>query len=244
MLFLSTAAGQQTTVDSTSLALGDSLYHALEFNRSLELLENMRKDEPRNAEILWRISRLKFQLGKKDKLAGLEESSLKHFESGYDVGRQAIDADEKCAKAHMWYAANTGEVAMTKGLKEKIRMSAEVLHEAERALELDASEDGAMHAIGRWYYEVMELSAMARVFGKMLGLPDASYEDAEKYFKMAAETKPSYIEHFLYLGKTRLKMKKPEEAREALEEALRIPATDQNDPEFKAEAEKLLKELG
>ena len=243
LLFAVTAFAWPDPADSTVPAQGDSLYDAHEFTRSLEIYKGLLSTGPANPEILWRISRCEFQLGKKDKLGGLEDSMLHHFEAGRMAGRQVIEVDENCAKGHMWYAANTGEVAMTKGLKEKVGMSAEVLHESERALELDSSEDGAMHAIGRWHYEVMDLPAVSRIFAKLLGLPDASYEDAEKHFRMAAETKPSYIEHHLYLGKTRLKMKKINEAREALEAVLSIPATDQNDPEFKKEAEELLKML-
>lgn len=226
------------------IAEGDSLYENWEYEASLDAYRNALSIEPGNPEILWRISRIHYRLGDVEKTEGTSETMQAHFQAGYSAGKTAISADSTSSKAHIWYAANLGEIAMTRGVREQIRMSTEVLEESKTALRLQPADDGAMHMIGRWHYEVLEISGISRMFARMLGLPSASYEEALKYFRMAAESDPSYLKHHLFFGKTCIRLKKTEEAREALQNVIDLPAADENDDVLKEEARLLLAEIG
>ena len=68
------------------------------------------------------------------------------------------------------------------GKKEQIAMSKEIKTAIDRAIELDAANDLAYHALGRWQRRMAEIGGAQRLFGSILfgSIPKGSFEEAVK----------------------------------------------------------------
>ena len=132
------------------------------------------------------------------------------------------------------------------GGKTKIELSKELKAEADKAIELDPTHDGAYHIIGRWHREIANLSWVLKAAAKIVygGVPKgASNENAIANFEKAIKLRPDKTIHHLELGKTYKEMKKWKEARQALQKVLDLPIIDVGDEARKKEAKELLEEI-
>jgi tetratricopeptide (TPR) repeat protein len=75
------------------------------------------------------------------------------------------------------------------------------------------------------------------------GLPDASFEEAEKNFKKAIELNPNRVGNFVELGRTYFELGKKDLARTNMDKGLRLPSIYRDDEPTKARARKLLNDL-
>jgi tetratricopeptide (TPR) repeat protein len=121
-------------------------------------------------------------------------------------------------------------------------MSKEIKIEVEKAIELDHTNDGAYHALGRWHRRMAEIGGVSRFFGGILygSIPKGSFEESEKNLKKAVELKPDYINHRLELGRTYMAMDKYQPAAQEFQKCLDLPPTTSKDGGYKEEAKKEL----
>jgi tetratricopeptide (TPR) repeat protein len=192
-------------------------------------------------EATWKLARVLIDIGnkaeEKDERQGL-------YEEAERLARRAIELQPDDTWGHHYLAAAVGKLALFHGGKTKIKLSKEVRDEALRAIELDPNNDKSQHIMGRWNREVANLSALKKLAAKVVygGVPKgASNEKAVAFFQAAIAIAPEHVNHHLELGITYYKMHEYEAAITELEEALRLPDSDPNDPEYKEEARKLLK---
>jgi len=98
-----------------------------------------------------------------------------------------------------------GNTALTKGIRDKVRMSNEIRSLALRAVAADSTHDGAQHLLGRWHYEVMRLSGIERFIAKsFLGGEEfgrASWSEAQRRLERAVALAPERIYHRLVLAR-------------------------------------------
>src|ERR1044071_119294 len=81
-------------------------------------------------------------------------------------GRRAGRLDSTNARALFALGLVLGNAALTRGVKQRIRMATEIRDLARKALAADSTHDGAHHLLGRWNYEVLTLSGFERFFAK------------------------------------------------------------------------------
>ena len=216
----------------------DQLRNQGEYAAALELLRKGNDEHPSEAEILWRLARVKVNLGT---LAETKDEQMRLFLKGEEDARAAAAADDENSEAHFALAVALGRVSLLSGNKKKVRLSREIKGLAERAIQLNPHHAGVYHLLGRWHYEAESLGFLARNFAKALygGLPDSSYEEAERYFKKAIDLSDEIIHH-LHLGKTYIVMGHKIRAKGALKRALAIRAVNPNDERRQEEARLLL----
>ena len=98
-----------------------------------------------------------------------------------------------------------GNTALTRGVRDRVRMSNEIRSLALRAVAADSTHDGAQHLLGRWHYEVMRLSGLERFIAKsILGgeeFDKASWSEAQRRLERAVELAPERIYHRLVLAR-------------------------------------------
>ncbi len=241
-------------IDSLIL-LGDEHYLAREHEKSLAVFHSVLDLDENNIEALWRIGRTEWYLGDIEKMNENEEAMILHFEAGRDISEKAMNLDENHGPAILWYASNFGELILTTmSVFDQAPASIKVHELANKALEIiDSSDneawkttgplDGALHLLGQWNYDVLDQPWIFQKIGSLAGIPDASYGDAEKYFKRSCEVMPTYLKHWLYLGKTYIEMDEDEKARDALQEVLDRPWGDVGDEKIKLIAQELLEDL-
>ena len=94
-------------------------------------------------------------------------------------------------------------------------------------------------------HALSDLSWLERTFASIAYAtpPEASFEEAESYFREAARIDPEDIRHFLWLGKTRIELDNYDGARSSLEKAVGLLAKSGSDRLLQDEARELLGEL-
>lgn len=232
----------QTAADH--IAKGDEYYTQLKDAQALEEFLAAVKLEPANYEALWKASRSLVDNGDlvDAKAKGGEEKQKKFYQDAEAYARKAVAANPNDTNGHFQLSASMGKHALLLGKKDQIAMSKEIKAEIEKAIELDATNDGAFHALGRWHRKMAEIGGAKRLIGGLLygSIPKGTYQESETYLAKAVALKPDFINHRLELGRTLIELKKYKEAAAEFQKCEELPATTSKDPGYKAEAQKEL----
>jgi len=198
------------------------------------------KLQPGDAEILRRIAK---QYAQQMADAGTEVHEL--GDKALDYAKRAVKADPGNAQAHLSLAIVYGKVSCLKPAKQRMQDSKLIRDEAQRAVDLDPRNDLAWHVLGRWNYEVANLSAPVKFFAETLygKLPDASNEKALECLEKAVALNPDRLLNQAELGRALAAAGRKDEARAVLEKALRMPSREKDDDETKERARKALDAL-
>lgn len=226
------------------LTAGDREYAALHPVDALAHYEAALKADSTSAEAAWKASRSSVDLGELEKN---DDRKAKYFATGVDLARRAVALAPNDPEAHFSLARALGRKALSVGVRERVKYAVEVRNEAQKALAIDPQHPGALHVMGAWNAEVMRLNGVSRFIaknvlgGKVFG--EASWANARSYLERAVAVDPDRLTHHLDLGKIYLDTGDKAKAREQLEIVARGQAREVTDPQYKAEAEKLLKEM-
>ncbi|HET9276004.1 MAG TPA: hypothetical protein VFN96_08035 [Gemmatimonadales bacterium] len=159
-------------------------------------------------------------------------------------GRRALALDSAGVWPAFALGVVLGNVALTRGLKERVRMAVEIRELALRAIAADSTHDGAHHLLGRWHAEVRRLSGLKRMVAKSIlgagAFGKASWAEARAHLERAVALDPARIFHHLDLGKICLDLGDLACAAAALRSAGELPARYAIDPEYQREAAGLL----
>ena len=188
---------------------------------------------------LWKTTRAYVDAGH----AAKGEEQKQNYRLAEGLARRCVALHPDSAESHFVLAMALGRVALQAGGKKKITLSKEIKAEAERTLALDSCHAGAMHILGRWHYELANLSWVLKSFAKMLygGVPPGGgNEEARRWFEKALACDPRAPVHYLWLGKTLLELHEEDLARKNLEQCVHRAPVYWEDGVYKREAEKLL----
>ena len=140
-----------------------------------------------------------------------------------------------------------GNTALTKGIRDKVRMSNEIRSLALRAVAADSTHDGAQHLLGRWHYEVMRLSGFERFIARsILGGEEfgkASWSEAQRRLERAVALAPERIYHRLVLAKILVARKDKSSAAAELRRISTLPDQVAADSTYRREAGEMLLKL-
>lgn len=141
-----------------------------------------------------------------------------------------------------------GNTALTKGLKDRVRLAVEIRDLALRAIAADSALDGPHHLLGRWNYEVMQLSGLQRFVARtLLGgrvLGEASWQEARAQLERAVALDSSRIYHRLDLARVYLSRHETAAARSQLFRIRELPDRVAADTAYRREAQELLRAIG
>lgn len=227
-------------VPQVELEKTDALHNASEYNSELAELEKLVMEYPDEVEVLWRVAQVHFDIADQTED---EEVHKAHFYPGFEAADKAVKLDPQSAKANHWYAVLIGKIGILEGTKQKIINSYEVEKFGLKALEIDPNYDGTLHLMGQWHFKLADLSWVERTVAKIVyeTPPQASFEEAAEFFLKAIEAKPDEVRHYLWLGKTYLKLKDKEKAKEYLQKTIKMTPLDDGDRLMQKEATELLK---
>jgi len=140
-----------------------------------------------------------------------------------------------------------GNTALTKGIRDKVRMSNEIRALALRAVAADSTHDGAQHLLGRWHYEVMRLSGFERFIAKsILGGEEfgkATWSEAQRGLERAVALAPDRIYHRLVLARILAARKDKSGATAELERLTALLDQVAADSTYRREAGEMLRKL-
>jgi tetratricopeptide (TPR) repeat protein len=116
---------------------------------------------------------------------------------------------------------------------------------ADKALTLNPKHAKATYALGKWNFEIVQLSWVKKMAVKAFfgGMEDATIEEAIKYMEKARTLDQYYVLNYLDLAKAYKYDNKPAKAIEVLQKLIKLPNRTTDDASYKAEGKKLLDEL-
>jgi tetratricopeptide (TPR) repeat protein len=247
VLFLAAALFSYGQTAADHIRQGDEFYAKFDDAKALDEYLLAVKAEPTNYEALWKASRAYFDVGDlvDQKEQNAAEKQKKLYLQSESYARQAIRANPNDTWGHFFLSAAMGKHALLLGKKEQINMSRSIKAEIERAIALDANNDLAYHALGRWHRRMAEIGGMQRFFGGIIfgSIPKGTFAEAEQYFKKAILLNPDYTNHHLELGRTYLDMKKYDLATQEFQKCLECPITTAKCESYKQEAQQELDKL-
>jgi len=235
---------QEGIADSTVkyMALGDELAAKWDHEGAAAAYVAVTGFNPNHYEALWKAGDQYTEIA--DRLESKHEKES-YFMQARILCEKAIKSNPDGYEGHFRLAVALGRLALFRGGKEKIKLSKMIKAEADTALTINPRADLVYHLLGRWHQNLANLSGMLKFFAKVFfgGVPPGTNEESVAMFKKAIEIDPNHLEHHLELARTYEFMKEKEMMREPLQQVMALPAIDEDDPEFKKEAEKMLKKL-
>lgn len=195
-----------------------------------------------NYEALWKLARAYVDIGQASK----GDEQKQNYFIGEKLARRCVALHPDSAEGHFYLAVAVGRVALMVGGKKKIALSKEVKREAEAALAIKPDHDGAMHTLGRWHYELANLSWVLKAAAKIIygGVPSgASNEQAKTWFEKAIAIKADAPVHHLWLGESLIKLEDYANARQHLTTCIALKDMFWDDPDNKAQAKKRLEAI-
>ncbi|MFY9555491.1 MAG: TRAP transporter TatT component family protein [Blastocatellia bacterium] len=234
MLIVSASVALQAQVNP--IAQSDALFTSRDEGENLKqaasLIEPVAAREPTNYEVWWRLARIRYYLGDREKD---QARKTRLFLAGVDAARKAVALDEKRVEGHFWFGANQGEYADLKGALQSLGLVKTIRREFLAALAINpAYENGAIYsALGQ-----IDLN-LPRLLG---GNERRGIERLEEGLKVG----PDNAELKVTLAEVYQKKGRKDEARKLLQRVL-----DANDParsaselgELKAKARALLEKV-
>jgi tetratricopeptide (TPR) repeat protein len=219
---------------------GDQLDAGNQNAKALTLYLEADRLRPDDAEILHRIAK---QYAQQMSENGADARTL--GDKALDFATRAVKADARNAEAHLSLAIVYGKISYLKPAKQRMQDSRLIRQEAQEAVALNPGNDLAWHVLGRWNFEVANLSGPVRFIAETLygKLPPASNEEALRCLEKAAALNPDRLLNLAELGRALAAVGRKDDARAALEKALGMPSREKDDDETKARARKALEAL-
>ena len=213
-----------------------------EYQQELLELNKAIKQYPDHLDILWRLARVHFEIADQTEN---KEIQKKHFYPGLESAKKALKLNPNSAKANHWYAVLIGQIGLLEGTEQKIKNSYEVEKYALRAIELDSDYDGTYHVMGRWHYELANLSWIERKIAEWVYStpPEGGYEQAADFFKKAINVKEDEIRHYFWLAKTYLELDDYQDAKKTFEKILTLMPFDESDANMQFKSKEYLEDL-
>jgi tetratricopeptide (TPR) repeat protein len=222
------------------LKKGDEYYAQLNDAKALEEYLAAVQADLNNYEAAWKACRSMIDNGDlaDPKTKDGEAKQKKLYKDSEVYGRKAVALNPNDTWGHFYLSAALGKYALLLGKKEQIAMSWEIKTLIDKAIQLDAVNDLAYHALGRWHRRVAEIGGAQRLFGSILfgKIPKGSFEESAAALKKATELKPDYLNHHLELARTYMSLEKYKDAVVEFQKVIDMTGATAKDPDYKKEA--------
>lgn len=139
--------------------------------------------------------------------APTHEAKLASYERGRDVAKRAIELNPKSPEAHLWYAANLGRWATTKGKLNAAFLLGTLKQEVQTILDLDPNHVPGLALAGSVYLEIPYM------FG-------GDIPRAEGYLQKALSLDPHFTRARLELARCLIERRRYAEARDQLKQVI------------------------
>lgn len=173
-----------------------------------------------------------------------EKSRNSYNDAAIIYAKTAYKLYPNSAEANVAMAISIGRTMLKKSGKEKVSIARDIKTYADRALAINPNSFKAWHILGKWNYEVANLSAVERTLAKVFfgGVPSGSIENSIIAYEKARAINPNFALNYLELANAYHKNKNNEKAVALLKLLLTLPIQTEDDPRIKVNANSLLRE--
>ena len=214
--------------------------------KGLELYQKAEALEPKNAAVLWRISRACVDIAEHLPAATdtQKDEQLATYAKSLDYANRAIQASPGNMMGYLRRAISNGRIALFKGVFSVIGLVKDVKADLEKAITLNNENKQALavahYVLGRTHAKVCEKAYLVRL---PLGLGWGDRDVAAKEFDQAIALNPSFIMFRLDAARNLVELDDFQKARDLLKMIPQLPVQDEDDEQFKREAASLLMEI-
>jgi len=209
---------------------------------ALQKYKEVLRHQPINLNALCRASDLCSRIGHRE-----EDKAKKadYYKAAKTYAEVALKINAQSAEANFVMAVAMGRMAMISTGKDKVQYVNEIRKYAENTLKYDPNSFKAYHVLGKWNYEVSNLSAVERGLAKLLfgGIPKASLQDAIRYYEKSKSLEANFALNYLELAKAYHRNRQDDKAKELLKKLEVLPNKIEDDTRIKKEGKELLKQL-
>jgi tetratricopeptide (TPR) repeat protein len=197
--------------------------------------------QPTNLTALVKSSELYSKLGKRQ---STKDKQKQFYISAKTNAQKALQVNPNSSDANFVMAVAIGRVTQIASGDEKIKGVKDIKSYAEKCIRLDANSYKGYHVLGKWHFEVSNLSSVEKWLVKVAfgSLPEASLDDAIRNYEKSKQLSPGFLLNYLELAKAYRRKDKDKKAVEYLEALLKLPDVTSDDATIRREAQKLLKE--
>lgn len=151
------------SVETEKLARLDDLMEGSKEQQTLalnHLLQAVQEGERRDPNLLWRLCKAQYLCSVLENQDDNKESQRKLIMEAINSGEEALALDSKNSEAHKWFAIALGSRGEFGGVKEKILDGFEFKKHIDLAAELNPRDHITQHLLGRFCYEVSQVSSV------------------------------------------------------------------------------------
>lgn len=151
----------------------------------LAMIADAYRKFPKDVEIVWRYSRVHFQVS--------EEADVSHraeiLRKGVSLAEEAIKLDKECGYGHKWWAINLASLGDFESLTEKIKNGFLIREHLDYSLKCNPDDATVLFAIGKWCFQVANVSGIARTIASTIfsAPPTSSFSESVSFFKKVEE---------------------------------------------------------
>jgi len=205
-------------------------------------LMKLNEEYPGNAEVLWRLTRVLYNIA-----FGIKDKHLKQsiYEDAMRYIEEALNDEEgkHISSVHKWYAIVLSELSSLQGTKASIESAYVVKDHFDRAAELDPSDPNCWHFLGRWSFTIASIGWWSRQIAATIFAtpPMSTFEEALGYFDRAESIRPGFWKsNLFYIARCHFELGDKKRARSLLIEARSMDVITEEDRQTQTEIEALL----
>ncbi len=175
-----------------------------------------------------------------------KNSKRLYYETALSFANRAFNADSTQADASYAMAMASGKMTDVETENKKIvAYVKDIKRYADKALSINPNHAKANYTLGKWHYEMANLSGLKKVAVKLFygGLPEGTFEQAIQYMEKCKTLEPYFATNYLDLAKAYKEDRKPAQAIEVLNKLVKLPTRTSDDIAVKAEGAKLLESM-
>jgi tetratricopeptide (TPR) repeat protein len=224
------------------LTRGAQLEAAFKEDEALSAYQSAVQLQPRNIAALIHCSDLICRVGHrlKDK-----DKMIAYFRSGYAYAQRAYRIDSTNSEANVVMAFSLARLALDQNGKERVASATEIRRYAEQAIRDDPGNYKAYHILGRWHYEVSNLSFIERTLARWFfgSLPESSLSEGISNLEKSRALRPDFLLNYFELARAYHREGQNGRAIALLTQMEKLPDGMLDDRIVRAQGEKLLEQL-
>ncbi len=207
------------------------------FNKFREAL----RVQPNHVYSLAKASQLGSRIGSRETIA---KNRDQWYATAFNYANKAVAISPMNDEANVALAMVLGKSSLTKSGKEKLKSAKEIKRRVDIALKTNPNNYLAWHILGRWHYEISNISSVERTAAKIFfgGIPSGSVKNAIMYFEKAKSLMPHFILNYIELAKAYHKDGQVSKAISLMQTIQAFPLNTEDDAKLKVEGMRMTKD--
>ena len=211
---------------------GDRLEAIPDEQAAFHKFREVLKVQPLNIYALSKCSELCSRIGKRQVYPKARDD---YYHAAKTYAEIALRINPTDSDANCSMAMALGRSSMSKSGKEKVANAKEVKKYVDISLRSNPKNFIALHILGRWHYEINNLSFLERAAVRVLygGMPDASIRESINAFERSRAVAPGFLLNYLEMAKSYKQDGQNAKAIAYLKLMLSLPNQTEDDPAIK-----------